>query len=51
MNGNRRIELLKDNIYQLVEYSNAPYEKKVIHQGTLEEINAYVSLEEKGFEL
>lgn len=49
-----KVELLKDDTYQLVKYNNRsydPYERIVIHQGTLEEINAYVSLLEKGFEL
>lgn len=38
---------LKDNIYRLVDTNS----EKTILQGTLEEINAYISLLDKGYEI
>lgn len=36
----RVVSLLKDDIYQLLEIKNDPYDRVVIHQGTLPEVEA-----------
>ncbi len=44
----RTLNLLKDDVYQLIEIRQEPYERIVICQGTLQEIEAYLALEERG---
>lgn len=45
----RVIRLLKDNTYQLLEVSEfEPFKSELIHQGSLQEIEAYLALEERG---
>lgn len=44
----RTVRMLKDDIYQLVEIRTEPYGDEVIFQGTLPEVDAYVSLESRG---
>lgn len=45
----RQIELLKDNIYQLVEYQQEPYDREVLVEGSLQDIEAWLALEERGY--
>lgn len=45
----RRVELLKDEVYQLIEYEREPYDRTVLVQGSLQEIEAWLALEERGY--
>lgn len=47
----RVIRHLKDDLYQLVEVDEERGFGDTIHQGTLVEINAYLDLEKKGYNL
>lgn len=45
----RQVELLKDEVYQLIEYQQEPYERTVLVQGSLQKIEAWLALEERGY--
>lgn len=49
MNEKYEISIWMDNIYAVYDKVNDPYHADYVFKGTLEEINAWMSLQEKGF--
>lgn len=44
----RVVRHLKDDIYQLLEIKDEPYDQTILTQGSLTDIESYIALEERG---